>query len=539
MPLDLSVMRRSAQERTPGTVGSRLAKAFLSLSTIAVCTKIFGFVEKLVVAHFFGTAETADVYFGVTGIVLSLIWVVRELAYPSLLPVFAETLSKSPAQSVLLLRRSLLLAAAFLAVLALLVTAGAGPLIHLLVPGFSDVKRQMATRLLRMMAPALFFLGMAMVTYTVLNACRRFARAALPDAALKLLIVVGLITLVPSMGIDALAVVMGVGGLGCFVAHLLFLPERRLLAGDGPTGDSCPAFHKVLLLMGPLVLGVVFSHVTGLFGNLLASTLPTGQLSYLGYAKKLIDALLLIGPVALVTVVYSHLSHLASSNQRAEFARLVARVLRLMVYLTVPVGCILIGLREPIIRLLFQRGQFDVASTLGTARAFMVYSFGLPIFALEALFVHACFAISDTKTPVKLGILCSLFDVALAVLLLGPLQYLSIACAFLAARTVKVVALGVVLNRKLGGILGYGLLSLVAKLIVSCFIIAIVLNSLGDWQHEGPFLHVAFYSVMLPALIAMLAFAASSYVLQIDEFKAAVALMRRKAAITAFYAESK
>ncbi len=534
----LSLVRHPAQTRTPETIGSRSAKAFLSLSTIAVCTKVLGFAEKLVVAHFFGTDETADVYFGVTGIVLSLIWVVRELAYPSLLPVFAETRGKSRAQSVMLLRRSLLLAAAFLGVLALLLTAGAGPLIRVLVPGFSHLKRQMATRLLRLMAPALFFLGMAMVTYTVLNACRRFALAALPDAALKLLVVVGLIVLVPAVGIDALALVMGVGGLGCFVAHLFFIPARGLLGDAGTTGDSCPAFRKMLLLMGPLVLGVVFSHATGLVGNLLASTLPTGQLSYLGYAKKLTDALLLVGPVALVTVVYSHLSNLASSNQRVEFARLVAKMLRLMIYLTVPVGCILVALREPIVWLLFQRGQFDVVSTMGTARAFMVYSLGLPVFALEALLVHAWFALADTKTPVKLGIVCSLFDIALAVLLLGPLQYLSIACAFLIARTLKVVALGVLLDRKLGGIFGRELLILSAKLTVAGSIMWGILSFLGDWHHEGPFAHVAVRGVIVPALVAVLAFVASSYALKIEEFRAAAVLIRRKAAITTLCVES-
>ena len=536
-----SLTRPSDPKHGTAGIGASLTKAFFSLSTIAVCTKIFGFGEKLVVAHFFGTDQNADVYFGVTGIVLSLIWLVKELIYPSLLPVFAETLRKAPVQSGLLYRRTLLLVAVLLAILAVLVLVGAGPIIRILVPGFSGPKRQMATRLFGLLAPALFFLGMMMVTSTVLNAHRRFVRAALPEAALKLLVVVSLILLIPYIGMDALALALGAGGLACLVVHLLLIPESRALVHPGDAGGSCPGFHKMLLLMGPLVVGIVFSHLNGLVDNLLASTLPTGQLSYLGYAKKLIDALLLVGPVALVTVVYPQLSYLASDRHHPEFRQWVARVLRLMLCLSVPFGCILVGLHEPIVRVLFQRGHFDAVSMTGTSRAFLVYALGLPVFSLEALLVHAFFALSDTKTPVKLGILCSLFDIALALALLQPLEYLGIAWAFLAARTAKVVVLTILLHGRLGGILGWELFGFSAKLALSGLLTWCMLGSLrGKLPSDARQLHVAFWCLLLPAVVAALVFAISSYLLKIEEFRMVVDLCRRrKTAIVTGCAELK
>ena len=71
---------------------SRLVRIVFSLSTIALFTKIFGFAEKFVIAHFFGTSDTADVYFATTGVILSIIWIFRELMYPSLLPIFVDIL---------------------------------------------------------------------------------------------------------------------------------------------------------------------------------------------------------------------------------------------------------------------------------------------------------------------------------------------------------------------------------------------------------------------------------------------------------------
>lgn len=514
----------------------RLVKVVFGLSTIAVFTKIFGFSEKCVIAHFFGTGDTADVYFATTSIVLSLIWLVRELVNPSLLPVFAACLGAPGPKAGFLFKKVFLSAAGALALAAVLIALFARPLTRVLTPGFAGAKGQMTYRLLRLLAPTVLFLGLTMVAYTVLNAHRKFVRAAWPEAALKLFVVLGLIVLLPVLGIHALALVMGLGGLACLLIQLSFIPERHFLYRPNTHHEGAAALRKVGLLMTPLVLGVLFSHVNSLVDNVLASTLPTGQLSFLGYSKKLIDALLLIGPVALVTVVYSQLSHLASARDHRSFTRLVRRALRLLVYLTIPTACTLIALSHPIIRLLFQRGHFTTESTAGTAQAFCVYAVGLTAFSLDALLVHSFFAMSDTKTPIKIGILCSLLDVALALALLHPLEHLGIAWAFVIARTVKTILLGLTLNRRCGGIFGTRFLTFAGKLALSTCGLWVALNLLGRVDHSETFLHIVALDLLLPALGAAGVFLLGSHLLRIDEFRAAVALIRhRKAAVKTLY----
>lgn len=534
----------SVQHAAPDTTALddrfRLARIVFSLSTIALFTKGFGFAEKFVIAHFFGTGDTADVYFASTGIVLSIIWLVRELMYPSLLPVFADTLSRSVSATGALFRRAfvstvamLLIAATILALFPNLVTSA-------LMPGFSGLKRQMTSNLLRMLAPAVVLLGMTMVTYTVLNARKRFLKAAWPEAALKLSIVVGLVVLLPILGINALAIVMAFGGLGCLLIQLYFIPERRFILKPGYNPDNNADFKKVLLLMGPLVVGVVFSHISGLVDNLLASTLPTGQLAYLGYSKKLIDAILLIGPVALVTVVYSQLSHLASAKDYQKFTSLVSKAFRLLVYLSVPVACLMIGLKQPLIRSLFQRGEFTADSTFGTSRAFMVYAFGLTTFAIETLLVHTFFALSDTKTPVKFGILCVVLDICLAVVLLNPLGYAGIAGALVISKTVKIGILATILNRRLKGLFDLRIVDFFAKLAVSTAALCVALKLLIGINNPDSFFYTVLFDLILPAAGAVFAFVLCSYLLRIDEFNGAVSLLRyRRAAVSTLYGEAK
>ncbi len=520
--------------------GSRLAKIVFSLSTIAVFTKIFGFAEKLVIAGFFGTKAKADVYFGATTIMLSIVWFVRELMYPSLLPVFANALSKPPSAARSLFRKCLLSAAVFLGICSLVLGLLPGVVSTVLLPGFSNDKRLVTANLLRMLAPATLMLGLGMVTYTTLNARRKFLKAAFPEALLKLFVTVGLIALLPALHIYAFGLVLGIGSLAYLIAHLYFIPESRFLLVRGDERDDGGHFKRVLLLMGPLVVGVVFSYISGLIDNLLASKLPGGHLSYLNYAKKLIDAILLIGPVALVTVVYSQLSHLASANEREKLRDLVFKALRLLIYLTAPIACVLVVLRQPIIRCLFQRGEFDVGSTVGTSGAFMVYALGLSTLSLETLLVHSFFSLSDTKTPVKFGILCVLLDIGLAIALLKPLGYFGIAGAFVISKTVKIVILSAILHKRLEGLFDRSIIAFGAKLAVVTCAVWSATTLLVAVENSGSFLQTAIFDVLLPGLGALAAFIFCSYALRIEEFKAMVSLLRyRKAGVKALYEETK
>jgi putative peptidoglycan lipid II flippase len=502
--------------------GRPLAGIVFSLSAIAVLAKVFGFAEKIVIAYFFGAGETTDVYFASVGVVLSVVFIVKELVYPSLLPVFAESMSESAAASAGLFRKVFLSAAVFLVAAAAALILFPGAVARILVPGFSASLRQTTSGLLRLLAPAVLFLGLTMVTYTTLNARRRFVTAALTETGLKLFVVTGLLALVPWLGIRAVAVVLGAGALACLSAQLYFIPERRHLFKPAQTAERSRHFTKMLVLMGPLVLGVVFSHISGWVDTVLASTLPRGQLSYLGYSKKVIDAILLIVPVALVTVVYSQLSHLASAKEHEKFRLLTRKAFRILVYLSVPAACVMIGLRQPIVRFLFQRGQFDAASTFGTS-----------------LFVHSFFALSDTKTPVKYGIICVFLDIGLAVLLLRRFESLGIAGAFVISKTIKIVILGTILHRRVR-IFDVGLIGFSAKLALTSAAVWVVLKLLLGIDNPDSFLYTALCDLMMPAAGALITFILFSYVLKFDEFKAVWSLLRfRKAAVSTLYGEPK
>jgi len=528
-----NLVRYSPNKVTARGGGGTLGRIVFGLSGIAVCAKFFGFAEKLVIAHFFGTGDAADVYFGSMGVVLSIVYFVKELVYTSFLPVLADSLSSGKElSSARLFRKVFLLSVCFMGVTVIIIAIFPEVVTGVLMPGFGETKRGMAGKLLRVLMPGAFFLGLGMVTFTALNARKKFLSAALVEAGLKFFIVAGLVVLVPILKIYALAAVIGLGGLGCLLIQLKLIPESKFLFKPAVDTDESDIFGKVLLLMGPLVVGVVFSHISGLVDNGLASTLPRGQLACLGYSKKLIDAILLIGPVAVVTVVYSELSHLASTKNYEKFTGLARKALRLLIYGGLPVSCVLIALREPLIRFLFERGQFDRWSTMGTSLAFMVYGVGIVTFSLEVLLVHCFFALSDTKTPVKFGILCVCADIILAVILLRPFGCVGIAGAFVISKTLKIVILAAKLNRRLGGdLFGWGFLIFLAKLVIASGALCCALRLCGMVAVGDPVLPAVVSSLMLPAFSGLAVFVLCSYLVRIDELGVIISLIKGRGKI--------
>ena len=498
-----------------------------SLMIITVFAKIFGFAEKIVIAHYFGTNTTADVYFLVMTLILSLVFFIRELIYPTLLPVFTQTLSEPGSLSGDLFKKSFLLVTTFLLVSALSVVTFAPSITGIYAAGFSDLQQKMTVYLLRLLAPGLVVLGLMMVTYTALNARKKFLVSAFGEMALKMLIVVGMIVIIPWMGVYAIAPVACIGGLICLLFHLYYLPERRSFFQSNSV-SARKQFKKVLYLMGPLILGVFFSHLSGLVDNHLASRLPEGQLSYLNYAKKIIDAVLLIGPIAIVTVVYAQLSHLASQEKQQEMAALISKAVRVLLYLSVPLACMLLMLKDPFLRCLFQHGKFDISSTAGTSRALAIYSLGLVSFSLEALIVYSFFALSDTKTPVILGIICVILDIILAVAFLRTYAYLGIAAALVISKTIKVVMLGQRLRLKVEGLWNISMITFIAKLTVACALLSITVKYINAPYASNALISTAVFNLMIPALAGIFVLLLASYLLKIEETRMLISILKKR-----------
>jgi putative peptidoglycan lipid II flippase len=150
--------------------------------------------------------------------------------------------------------------------------------------------------------------------------------------------------------------------------------------------------------------------------------------------------------------------------------------LRLLFFIAVPSMAGLIALREPIVNLLFQRGQFDYAATRGTAEALLFYSIGIWSIVGVRVITATFYSMQDTKTPVKIAAFGVASNLLLSIVLMGPLKHSGLALANSLASGINFLILFYFLKHKLHHIDARKIIKSFAQVVL-----ASVIMGLAGW----------------------------------------------------------
>jgi len=461
--------------------------AVLGVTGIIFACKLVGFAEKIIVAHFWGTSRSADCYYAAFAVVWSLVFLARELIQPVCLPIYLDLRRRyGPVEGGRLVV-AWLLCVGFLAVAAAgILATGSQTVVRLVAPGFSAPAQAETAGLLRVMATGAALLTVMALTRSLLNAHKRFCRAALGEFLFRAVLVGVLAAGFVWRGRPHVGLALAAGAAAGLWIHGSALRRDIVPVRPAWTAPIRTAFGRMMRLAAPLVVGVVCSHVSQVIDAVLASTLSEGRLAALSYARKLTDAVVLMGPAALATVMFSHLASMAAAGRHAEMGELLGRCVRIVLLVAVPVSVAMIMLRLPIVRILFEHGRFGAASTRQTAGGLACYGFGIIAFALDGLLVSTFYALKDMKTPVIVGVVGVAADVVLAWVLMHKLDHLGIALALSISKTAKVGALGVLLRRRLLIPVGPGWFYRITILLLAGLAMAGVMRLVG-WAWTASF----------------------------------------------------
>jgi putative peptidoglycan lipid II flippase len=203
-----------------------------------------------------------------------------------------------------------------------------------------------------------------------------------------------------------------------------------------------PGIRAVGRLMVPGFFGIGIYQVNFFVDTIFATAakMPAGSLTSLYVADRVMELVLGGYAIAVATAILPMMSHQAAAHDYEAMKKTFAFALRIVSYITIPAMVGLIILRVPIIRVLFEHGKFQAASTDLTARALLYYAMGLPAFAAIKLIVPAFYSTQDTRTPVVVAAYALVINFALNALFLksffqtfrngGPALATSIAAYF-------------------------------------------------------------------------------------------------------------
>jgi len=476
------------------------------VGALTLLSRIFGLARDSAIAYVLGTRAAADAFYVAFRIPNLLRRLLAEGNLTmSFVPVFTETLrsSKEEAKQVVDVTFTILLLV--LTVVTLAGIFGAGFLVHLTALGFKDDPQKFAltVALTKITFPYIFLVSLCALAMGILNARRHFLTPAFAPVLLNVGIIFGTWVLSRYFALPSVGIAWGVilGG----VLQLLIQIPTLVKAGFLPRLSfhwRNPALRKIGRLMLPSIYGSAVFQMNFLAITFLASYLPTGSVSYLWYADRVLEFPLGIFAVSFATVVLPILSEHAADKNFAKMKASLRLALATVWLVNIPAAVGLAVLAKPIIAVLFFRGGFNQESTQWTAETLQCFALGLPFVSAARITASAFYAVQESRKPVKAATISVLITIVSAVILVWPLRHRGLALA---------ISLGSIANfllhlrdyRKEVGSIGLGSLAQsLAKMILGAALMAGALILLGHFWN-WTFAPMAKRCVYLATLMAV------------------------------------
>ena len=295
----------------------------------------------------------------------------------------------------------------------------------------------------------------------------------------------------------ALALTPAVGPVGVAIGYLAgagahLLVQLPVLVRDGvrmtaPAWRNNPDTARALRLYLPIAAGLVVAQVLVIVDTNLASRTGEGSLAVMRFATRLQQFPLGLIGSAIALAFLPVLARSAPERVRdlvnaVEFKSALVAAARSAFVLMVPVAVILTALSVPVIRVVYERGDFDAAATDLTGLALLIYAVQLPITVLDQIFIAAFYATRNTLTPVLVGVGGGLAYLVAALALVEPFGVFGLVAANSVQNSLHGVVLGWLLWRRLGGFGDPGLWFFGVRVIAAGALAAAVGLFLREWS---------------------------------------------------------
>ncbi|MBE0426336.1 MAG: murein biosynthesis integral membrane protein MurJ [Nitrospirae bacterium] len=502
-----------------------IARAAGIMSIATLCSRILGYVKDMIIAKFFGATGVADTFF----VAFRIPNLLRELfaegsMSSAFIPVLTEYQTKRGVEEAKRLVRItftfILIFVGSICIIGIIFTPS---IVTVIAPGFISMpeKFSLTVFLTRVMFPFLFFISLAALVMGALNTKRVFFIPSLAPAMLNITIIIIVISFTPAMEQPILAVAAGVA-LGGFIQLAFQLPSffKNGYSLKPEFDFRHPGLKKMSILIMPATMGMAVAQINIFISTILASYLSEGSITYLYYSMRLIQFPIGIFGVAMGMAILPTLSQHAVKGDLEKLRGDFSFALRLLFFITVPAMAGLIALREPIVNILFQRGKFDYAATIGTAQALLFYSMGIWSIVGVRVITASFYSLQDTKTPVKVAVISLAANVLFSVILMNPLQHSGLALANALASFVNFSLLFFFFKKKLKAVDASRIFWSFVKAGVASFIMAVIGWMLlhGEiWQISGATINKALYlSGTIVLCVAVYFFC--SYLMKSEEF---------------------
>ncbi len=372
---------------------------FMILATLL--SKVAGMGREILFASLYGTGGQAAAFLTASRIPLLFFDITLGAAISSsFIPVFNEYLEKDEKEEAMAYANSFI--NAIFVVTGLLCILGivfARPIAGWIGSGLLDAEKELAAQLVIILFPTMILTGLAYALTGLLQSLGEFNVPAAISLVSNLLMMLYLLFVGDRMGIHGVAFAMLIAWAFQILVQLPALRKKKFCYRPILRLKTA-GMKKTITLALPILISSWVQPINSTVNIYLASFLNEGQaVAALDYANKLYIIFVGVLTYAVSNLIFPSISRLAAGDHQEEFAALIGKAVKIVLAVILPVMTLFLLLRVPIVRLVYERGEFGAQSTALTASALLFYSMGMAGYAVTEILNKGFYALKDGKTP--------------------------------------------------------------------------------------------------------------------------------------------
>lgn len=508
---------------------SKVAKAAVGLMVATMLAKVLGFAKEQVLSYVYGASMYTDIYITAMNIPVVIFSSIGTALLTTFIPLYCDINNEHGEERSLKFTNNVFsLVIVLCLILAILGIIYTKPLVKLFAIGFTGEKLEIAVNFTRILIMGIVSIGLTNIMSAYLQVKNNFIVPGLITLPQNIVIIVSMML---SIKLGPYAMVWGtlIGMISQFLFQLPFAyKEGYKYKLNLDFKDEY--IKKMIILVGPVFIGVAVNQVNSMIDRTLASTLAEGSISALNYANKLNGFVLSMFIVSIASVVYPMFSKISIKDERDEFNATIVSSINSVILLVIPISVGAIVLSRPIVEILFLRGAFDATAASMTSSALSMYSIGMIGFGLLEILGKVFYSLQDTKTPMKNGIFTMCLNIILNFVLVKIMGHAGLALATSISTIIGGILLLNLLKFKIGNFGQHKIFLTTLKVLFSSFIMGYIVNIVYKYMLRLVAITLInkIIIVGISILIGALIYGILVYILKIDEIYTIINLIKRK-----------
>ena len=413
----------------------------------AALSYLLGLIRDRQFAHVFGASPALDAYnaaFTIPDLILNVF--VAGALTAAFIPLFTELSEGSKDEERTTFTNSVLNGSLLVVIICgTLAYFFAGPLSHLIVPGFDEATRATFIHLMRILLLSPLIFAISNTLGSILVSKERFFWYGISASLYNAGIIAGTLLLAPKFGIFGVA-------YGSLIGALMHLLPRLIATISAFRYQPRIVFDRMyrtfIRLMIPKMAGHPIEQLTFLGFTAIASTLGHGAIVTLNFARNFQSAPVNVIGATLALTIFPVLSRAVAQRQQENFQQELWFTAKMIFVLTILSGIVIYLIRYQLIAILLGGGKFGPSEIAATATVLGIFCLSIPTESVSHLLARSFYALKNSLTPTLVSVGGLGFALGSGYYFSQSMGVKGLALGFFVGSVVKIVLLGILLRKE-------------------------------------------------------------------------------------------